>query len=219
MLEYITGFFEDRQLLLSAVAAAIALISLFQTQRQTTLSNKHSLFDKRVDAYCFLKEILDIWEYSSPVLNNLDSKKIIINPEAYLVLLTSSLSFQHIAVTIKTPPDIPKYSNISYLIEQLSEKAEKFEFLFNKKDSVLCKKLASSYLSMLRALWTYEQVILETRELSKQFHRTFAELVEHTDEYQLRQVFFASFDLFKSIYSEFQNSNTLEKIKSQIKVY
>ena len=48
----------------SIITAIIAIIALWQTHKQITISNKHHLFDKRVDTFTTVNSLISLFKES-----------------------------------------------------------------------------------------------------------------------------------------------------------
>lgn len=219
MLEYIKGFFEDRQLLLSAVAAVIALISLFQTQHQTALSNKHSLFDKRISEYNFLSALLNTYRSFSLVMKSANRDEAIMISDLYLSYATNNPYLERISATVHAEHNTPEHKEYLHLLAQFNERPTQFEFLFKGKEASLCKDFIYQYSEMIHALCLYELLFRVIEKRSKQCGGDYKKSVGNLPEVQYRKNFFNAFDNLSATYIQIQNSNTLEKIENQIKVY
>lgn len=57
----------------SIITATVAIIAIWQTHRQIKISNKHQLFDRRVDRFILIKGLISLFEDSK----HLGIKKII----------------------------------------------------------------------------------------------------------------------------------------------
>ena len=53
----------------SIITAIIAIIALWQTHRQITISNKHHLFDKRVDRFISVNSLISLFKESRNLMD------------------------------------------------------------------------------------------------------------------------------------------------------
>ena len=54
------------------ITAIIAVIALWQTHRQITISNKHQLFDKRVDRFITINGLISLFKESKHLMDKED---------------------------------------------------------------------------------------------------------------------------------------------------
>ena len=59
LLQSIIDFIQDPSAWLSIISVVIAIMALFQTQRQIKLSNKQQLFDRRLTDYLIAKDVIN----------------------------------------------------------------------------------------------------------------------------------------------------------------
>lgn len=64
------------EIILSFVTAITAIVALVQTQRQMSISNKQSLFEKRIEAYLVAKGLLQLFKENQRSLSCKDKGRL-----------------------------------------------------------------------------------------------------------------------------------------------
>ena len=64
-------FIKSPDFWLSVITALTAVIALFQSQKQVKISNKQELFERRVEKYLIIDELLSLFKNSKSKLEKL----------------------------------------------------------------------------------------------------------------------------------------------------
>lgn len=195
-------------LLLSAITAIVSICAIIQTGKQIKLSNKQKLFDKRVDAYWTVVDIINLHKdllfcnegYCKPdSINDKNSNfsKNTQNALGYSKLFLPNDSTKNILQNIKKCNDI--YETIV-----------KIQFLFNIKGLSEVIDYAKSVLHIVfKLIWIS---IPEDDENVKFTAKLIASRIEFKKEVGFH-------DLFKDVNKKYQtviNNKTIVKMKKQI---
>jgi len=87
-------------LCLTIVTIIIAIVALWQTHKQTKLSNKQQLFDRRLEQFHFIKELLSLYEQERQFLND---KFITEEVVSYFIFLTNNSRLESMASVMSDP--------------------------------------------------------------------------------------------------------------------
>ena len=136
---------------LTVIALIISLVALFQTSKQTKLSNKQQLFDKRLEKYLLFKDLLILYK---------DNRKLFVGDESIcemvdfqFVMLTNCSSLENIAAAISTPLHEDVHKTYLTKIEQLDKYATEIELLWSTEDGKLAGTFVKQYKGLLHAMY------------------------------------------------------------------
>lgn len=140
------------EIVLAAVAVIISIIALFQTKKQTQLSNKHQLFDRRLDKYTIIKDIISGYANAQPLIT---SKEFDINEyrEAILITLLNNPLLEDSIVAVEDPLEMNNRKNFyekTYILKQLFEETS---IIFEGEESELISKFIMQFREFLEYLF------------------------------------------------------------------
>ena len=75
MLDYI----KNPDTWMTIIAVVISIIALFQTAKQTKLSNKQQLFDRRLEKYMLLKDLLILYKNSRGFISENENITVLVS--------------------------------------------------------------------------------------------------------------------------------------------
>ena len=153
------------EVLLSLVAIVISVIAILQTKKQSELSNKQQLFDRRLEKYTIIKDLVNSYANAEPLVT---SKEVEINDyrEAILITMLNTPELEDSIKAVEDPMD--KYRVIFYdkmrMLKQLSEETR---IIFENKEAVLVSDFIMQYRKFLEYLFFehYYSVYKEQKEI------------------------------------------------------
>ena len=135
---------------MTILAVVISIIALFQTAKQTRLSNKQQLFDRRLEKYLFIKDLLMLYK---------DNRIIIVGDESIcegvkfqLGMLTNCASLENMGAAITTPLHKEIHKECLTKIEMLDKYATEIELLWNTKEGRLAGRFVRQYKKLLYSM-------------------------------------------------------------------
>lgn len=141
------------EIVLAAVAVIISIIALFQTKKQTQLSNKHQLFDCRLDKYSLIKELVLTFSRVRGTIN----KRV--NLEVNIRFILSSLmendALRDVLWVVEKPTSESALNTIHEKFRWLGKLSEELQFLFKDDDIQIITKFIDSYKNLLLWLQRY----------------------------------------------------------------
>lgn len=147
MLDYI----KNPDTWMTILAVIISIIALFQTAKQTRLSNKQQLFDRRLEKYLFIKDLLILYK---------DNRTIIVGNESIcemvdfqFVMLTNCASLENMGAAITTPLHEEIHKEYLTKIEMLDKYATEIELLWNTEEGRLAGRFVKQYKKLLHSMY------------------------------------------------------------------
>ena len=112
--------FKDWNFWFSVITAIVAVIALFQTNRQIRLGNKQHLFDMRIEYYLIAKGMMQLFDKNSNILDE-DKKNDMLAIEFVFAQMTNNTYLEKISSVISHPLEEP-YHKVAklYFLEERS---------------------------------------------------------------------------------------------------
>ena len=146
-------------LILSFLTIAIAVIALFQSSKQTKLSNKQSLFNERVNKFVKLKDLINMYQNSRELL--MDAEKM-----SYLLLQTMTKNTIFLDDNLYKGERLSDAEQIKFSaeMEQLLSLAEEISLLWEKEEFKLASEFVKSYVMLLLDLFKQHYLIFNSKK-------------------------------------------------------
>lgn len=205
------------EIILSFVTALAAIIALVQTQRQITISNKQSLFEKRVETYLIAKGLLELYKEHQHCLcrKGKGPYKAI---ETDFTWLTNNSFLESITKAISTPLQNPDHKIYLIKMEELKNTSTKIEFMFSGKEASKLAEFVLLYQNLLTQMYKYKILLTNMQEFSQKNNWDFDYALKYFNEPQQRKELSNSLDRLQQIYTYIENKNIIDKIEIQIKL-
>lgn len=152
LLQSIIDFIQDPSAWLSIISAVIAVVALFQTQRQIKLSNKQQLFDRRLTDYLIANDIIN-----SQIKNFLKNEQIFDATQILFNMMTPEFfaSVKNITDVVASYRD-KEIINLFYTrLQELKKVGEEIVIIFDKENGKLIKEFFEAYSDTAGIVQTY----------------------------------------------------------------
>lgn len=198
LLEVIKIFSE---IALSFFAVVISVIALFQTKKQTTISNKHQLFDRRLEKYKILKDLLSAYESTREAL--LEDNNIELSGDVYLTALIDIPCMRDILSVVDEPLEDKNRKKYFDKCNWLSKTSIEVKIIFKGTPAETMSEFCVGYLRLLQII--YFEYAKTEYELDKSIAEQLGEISDFQEMY-----FFPSDKTIKD------SVNSIEKVYRQI---
>lgn len=156
-------------LILTAVTIITAIIALWQTQKQIRLSNKQNLFDKRLEMYSLIEDLINLYKQHRNLLTNSENPKenallqdrLIISCEPIFGFLTN-VSYLADMVPAFHDPLIPAKQNVLLTKHEMLKK-------HSREVSILWEDSLGEIFSNF--IYTYAEVLMKLYQQKVRFER------------------------------------------------
>lgn len=190
---------------LTIVTAGTAIIAIWQTRRQISLSNKHLLFDRRLEKYTIINELLSNIKY----FNYHFTKEIYkVDKEAFLRSTLYSLfdcsMLREVRWAFNEPYKIESSDAIMLQTDSLLRLSEEIPILFNSKESKKVSAFVDEYVKLILKL----SILFFNRSASNHNDEKL-ESMEHIDK---------SYEAVKCAYETVIDNKAMEKLIKEIKL-
>ncbi len=150
-------FIEDPNLWFSVITGTLAIIALFQTRKQLQLSNRQQLFDRRLDKYILIKDLLLLYSHNQNLINK--DPEICEMVDFQFSLLTNNSTLESMNMAMSTPL-VQDVQNV-FLIkcEMLEKAATEIELIWKNNSMKIMSRFIRQYKDLLTAMYK-QQIIL-----------------------------------------------------------
>lgn len=152
-------------LCLTAVTIIIATIALWQTHKQTKLSNKQQLFDRRLEQFHLIKELLSLYEQERSFLKD---KCISENVSSHFIFLTNNSRLESMASVMANPLGQDEKINFLTKCELLEKSATETTLIWKEDFAKDLSEFVAQYVLLLKALHKQQIIIKNMQDENEQ---------------------------------------------------
>lgn len=163
------SFFAKPESWLAIVTAGTAVVAIWQTRRQTRLSNKHQLFDRRLEKYSLIKELVLTFSRVRGTINKRVNLEV--NNRFILRSLMENDALRDVLWVVEKPTSESALNTIHEKFRWLGKLSEELQFLFKDDDIQIIIKFIDSYKNLLLWLQRYNShsVLTEGTDFGKDY--------------------------------------------------
>lgn len=143
----------------------IAIVALWQTQKQTKLSNKQQLFDRRLGQFHLIKELLSLYEQERDFLKD---KCISESVAFHFIFLTNNSRLESMASVMSNPLGKEEKVNFLTKCEQLEKSAIETTLIWKGDFAKDLSEFVTHYVALLKALHKQQIIIKDMQHESEQ---------------------------------------------------
>lgn len=151
--------------LLSVVSVVIALIAIYQTQKQIKLSNKQQLFDRRLEKYMVIKDLLTLFSNNKKFV--VENKSLIKDVALQFNWLTNVTYLTDMIIAVSDALDTKKQNILLSKCEMLEKYAVEISVLWKDETGEVFSRFVRTYKEMLFKMYQQQKSINTYRELNE----------------------------------------------------
>ena len=201
----------------SIITAIIAVIALWQTHRQITISNKHQLFDKRVDRFITVNGLISLFKESKNLMDKEDYDHFI-DVTVLFHNLTNNIYLKDIGTIIDNVEQENIRQNFLIKLEEIKKLSIEMKFLFNGDSINLIKEFVYQYQELLRLMYKEQIILNRILEKNSKNPTEFIKLQKEFGERKFREDLYTEYDRIKQLYDAIIEKNIISNIENQIKL-
>lgn len=153
----------------SVVSIIIAIVALFQTQRQIALSNKQQLFERRLERYIEISKLLRLLKNNIIYLKN-DSSFYRTN-DLIFAWLTNCSELADMGAAVADPLQPDKQKQLLTIHEHLKKSAVEIKMIFSKGLGKTMGNFVDVYANLLKEMYQMQVFITKSEEDREKFDR------------------------------------------------
>ncbi len=146
----------------SVISIIIALIALFQTNRQISLSNKQQLFDRRLSRYLEFNTIYSL--YTENKLQLKDESTFYHTNDLVFSWLTNCADLEEMALAVSKPLQQKEQKILLTKYEQLKNSAIEISMIFDGNSAKIAENFTSSFADLLKTMYQQQVYISKLKE-------------------------------------------------------
>lgn len=201
----------------SIITTIATIFALIISCSQIALSNKQSLFDRRLKAYMLVQGLIVLCkEYLDEILMEERTSKPVYSIDSIFAGMTNNSYMESQADAIKHPLQVPFHQNFLRKREELRSLAMEFEFIFKGPEVSSYSNFIRAYENTLAAMYRYKIVIDNMEKENQKSPKNEEALSNICGEKPIRQKLYGALDNLKTAYDAITQSKAEGKIKQQI---
>lgn len=208
-------------LILSVFTIGIATIALLQTHRQTKLSNKQRLFDRRLEQYHLINELLSFYKLERDFLKE---KDIIEDVASIFILLNGSSRFASITGVMANPTGAIERINFSNMCQSLENSATEITLLWKEDFAKDFSEFIKQCVALFQALRSQQIIIKDLQETTKRLadHNRFdvpEEDKQRPHEWAKKNKLMETIEITDEIFTKIKTTDAEKKLKESLMLY
>lgn len=193
-------------LILSTITATTAIIALFLSYTSISLSNKQYLFDKRINIWLFINEMMQQCIYIPSYLD--EPSKPMLLPRHLLLCLTNINEFKDIINNANIPIDKLDLKSFNKKCEDIKRMSIEVKMIFKRGCAKAMEDFLLKYCSVLSTCLLYEFILKESQKNPS--------LKKKEESY--RTELHATINELTQAYNILKNTSTIKNIERQIRL-
>ncbi len=200
----------------SVVSIFIALLALFQTKRQITLSNKQQLFDRRLARYLELNTIYALYVKNELYLK--DDNTFYHSNDLVFLWLTNCSDLEEMTLALYKPLHQEEQKVLFAKYEQLKNAAIEISMIFDGSVAKIAEDFIASYADLLKAMYQQQVYISKLKEQNEKtplmlddYENKCKKMAEGLGLFQMREN-------LKSLADEIVKKRIIEKMEDSLRL-
>lgn len=211
------------ELIISAVsaigtvaAAVFAAVAACQTRKQIELSNRQSLFDKRIERWIKAEGLLALFEKNRDLIAVGDDP--VLEADLLFIWLTNNAWLEDSASALKNIEDTSDKKQLLTRLEEIDALAKEIALLFDGTTGTRLQVFVADYANLLRHFYEYHLITLKLHEDAERFHHTLEEARKSIGELKYHNRLNETISTVEVSYDAFIQSGGRTAIEEQIKI-
>lgn len=198
------------------ISAIVAIIALFISCYQARLSNKQSLFNRRLNIWITVDKLMSVYVKNAKNLEHDDESQMAIN--LLFVLLTNTTYLQSISTSINQVLDAEPQLNLHLKLDEMKSLAMEAKFCFKGKSGDAIAEFIEAYQSLLFSMYQYQILLNKMSQSSKEYQWTLDRAYEKLHEPDQRKDLFEKESALAASYKTLCHHNKRGAIQRQIQL-
>ena len=202
----------------SVISIIIALIALFQTNRQISLSNKQQLFDRRLSCFLEFNTIYNLYVANKLYLK--DDSTFYHTNDLIFSWLTNCSELEEMTLAVSNPLHRKEQTILLTKYEQLKNDAIEISMVFDGDAAEIAGEFVSLFADLLKAIYQQQVYISKLKE-QKDKDKTPLYLEDYEQkckEMATRRGLFELRDKLEHLNDEIGREKVLDEIKNSLRL-
>lgn len=198
------------------ISAIVAIIALFISCYQARLSNKQSLFNRRLNIWITVDKLMSVYANNAKDLEHDDEPQMAIGQ--LFEWLTNTTYLQSISPSINKVLDADLQLKLHLKLDEMRSLAMEARFCFKGKSGEAIAEFIEAYQSLLFSMYQYQILLNKMSQSSKEYQWTLEQASEKLHEPDHRRELFEKENALAASYKTLCQQNKRDRIQRQIKL-
>lgn len=198
------------------ISAIVAIIALLISCYQARLSNKQSLFNRRLNIWITVDKLMSVYVKNAKDLEHDDEPQM--NIDLQFALLTNTTYLQSISASINKVLDADLQLKLHLKLDEMRSLAMESRFCFKGKSGEAIAEFIEDYQSLLFSMYQYQILLNKMSQSSKEYQWTLEQAYEKLHEPDQRKDLFEKESALAASYKTLCHHNKRGAIQRQIKL-
>lgn len=198
------------------ISAIVAIIALLISCYQARLSNKQSLFNRRINIWITVDKLVSVYAKNAKNLEYNDEPQLAI--DRLFVWLTNTTYLQSISASINHVLDADPQLKLHLKLDEMKSLAMEARFCFKGKSGDAIAEFIEAYQSLLFSMYQYQILLNKMSQSAKVYQWTLEQASEQLHEPEQRQDLFEKEDVLATSYKTLCQQNKRGAIQRQIQL-
>lgn len=198
------------------ISAIVAIIALLISCYQARLSNKQSLFNRRLNIWLTVDKLMGVYAKNAKNLKHEDEQQMAIDLQ--FVWLTNTTYLQSISASINKVLDADLQLKVHFKLDEMRSLAMEARFCFKGKSGEAIAEFIEAYQSLLFSMYQYQILFKMMSKKAKEYQWTLEQASEKLHEPDQRKDLFEKESALAASYKTLCQLNKRGAIQRQIKL-
>ena len=198
------------------ISAIVAIIALLISSYQARLSNKQSLFNRRLNIWITVDKLMSVYAKKAKNFKQDDEPQMAV--DLLFVWLTNTTYLQSISASINNVLDAELQLNLHLKLDEMSSIAMEARFCFKGKSGDAVAEFIEAYRSLLFSMYQYQILFNKMLQSSKEYQWTLEQASEKLHEPEQWKDLFEKENALAASYKTLCQQNKRGAIQRQIKL-
>ncbi len=202
----------------SAISVIIAIVALWQTNRQIVLSNKQQLFERRLERYIEISTLLRLLKDNIVYLK--DDSSFYHTNDLIFTWLTNCSELADMGAALADPLQADKQKQLLSIHERLKKSAVEIKMIFSKGLGKTMGNFVDVYADLLKKMYQMQVFITKSEEDREKFDRvpTLEEFEESCKEMANGLRLLKTRDKVIELYNVIEKKNYFGKMEEKLRL-
>lgn len=198
------------------ISAIVAIIALLISCYQARLSNKQSLFNRRLNIWITVDKLMSVYAKNAKNLEHNDEPQLAI--DRLFVWLTNTTYLQSISASINHVLDADSQLKLHLKLDEMRTLAMEARFCFKGKSGNAIAEFIEAYQSLLFSMYQYQILFKMMSAKAREYQWTLEQASEKLHEPDRRKDLFEKDDGLAASYKTLCQQNKRGAIQRQIQL-
>lgn len=198
------------------ISAIVAIIALFISCYQARLSNKQSLFNRRLNIWITVDKLMSVYAKNAKNLEHNDEPQLAI--DRLFVWLTNTTYLKSISASINHVLDADPQLKLHLKLDEMRTLAMEARFCFKGKSGDAIGEFIEAYQSLLFSMYQYQILLNKMSQSAKEYQWTLVQASEKLHEPDKRKDLFEKESALAASYKTLCLQNKRGAIQRQMQL-